>query len=141
MPIQNMPGGCAPARSLEGLPAQNQAQQVNGIEAREARFPEADLSSLPFAGAPGVVIGQHEAGEHDEEADREIAGVDDRRQRPKPVWIGEMEEDDIQGCETAQTCQCIQPGWFLGFHLQLDAGFAARVSKAESDKGSTSTGR
>jgi hypothetical protein len=103
--------GVRSALLKERLPAEDQAEQVDRIEAGEAGLPEADLAQLPFPRAAGVVVRQHKAGEHDEEADGEIAGVDHRRQRAKARRVAKMEEDDVQGRETAQACQCVEPGW------------------------------
>jgi len=50
-----------------------------------------------------VVVRQHEARKQQKEADRSESVVHDRRKRAKPLWIGEVEENDVQRGEGAQS--------------------------------------
>ena len=102
-------------------PAHGQAEQVDGIEAREAGLPKAVAVKLAVARAAGVVVGQHKAREQDEEAHRGKAGIDHRGQHAEPLGIGEMKEDDVDGRKGAQARQCIQPFWLAHLHKLLDA--------------------
>jgi hypothetical protein len=101
--------------------AQQQAEQVNGVDAREPSLPEAH--PVQFAGPRPrvVVVGQHEAREQDEVAHRNVAGVDHRRHKTEPVGIGKVEEDDVDSRKTAQPSQRIQSCWFLCFHFSISS--------------------
>ena len=68
-------------------PGKDQAQQVDGIKAREAGFPKAAAVEGPLAGPGRVVICEDEAGEQDKEADRCVACVDDGGKPAEPIGI------------------------------------------------------
>jgi len=57
---------------------------------------------LALLGAVGVVVGENEAGEQQEKADRGIAVVDDGGKGAEPLWISEVVEDDVEGGKGAQ---------------------------------------
>ncbi len=78
-----------------------QAEGIDGIEPGEASGPEAARGERSLLGAIGIVIGEDEAGEQQEEADRDVSAVDDRAQRSKRMGIGKMEKDEIEGGKTA----------------------------------------
>ena len=118
--------------------AQQQAEKVNGINARKSRLPEALAVQFSIARPVGVVIGQHESRQQNEIADRDKAGVDHRRQKPEPLWIGEVEEDDVDGRETAQACQCFQRRWLASLHEQLDVS-GRQGTVGNRDKGTKKT--
>ncbi len=108
--------GVALVLDLQLPDAQQQAEKINGIDARKPRLPEALAVQFSIARPVGVVIGQYESRQQNEIADRDKAGVDHRRQEPEPLWIGEVEEDDVDGRETAQACQCFQRRRLASFH-------------------------
>ena len=111
MPVQNMAWVWAAYSSGNHAPAEDEAEQVDGIEAGEAGFPEAGAVELAVAGLGRVVVGKHKAGEQDEEADGSKAGIDHGGQEAEPLGIGKVEEDNVEGREAAQACKRIQPGW------------------------------
>ena len=82
-------------------PAQQQAEQVDGIKPREPRLPEAHTVQLAIPRLPAVVVGQHKPRKQKKQAQSNEAGVDHRCQKAKQLWIGEMEEDDIEGRQGA----------------------------------------
>ena len=80
---------------------EQQAEGIDGIEAGEASGPKASRGERPALGAIGVVIGEDEAGKHQEEADGNVSAVDHRAQRSKRMRIGKMEKDQVKGGKTA----------------------------------------
>src|ERR1039458_3921445 len=86
---------------------------------------EARLIQLSPARPVSVVIGQHKPRKQNEKADRGKACIDYRREEAKPLGIGKMKEDNVDGREGAQACKCIQPGWLLDLHALLDVSVRA----------------
>ena len=81
----------------------DQAEQIHGVEPREACQPELAYLHLASGRAIGVVVGEDEARKQQEEADRGVAVVYDRREPAKVLGIAEMEEDEIERREDAQS--------------------------------------
>lgn len=110
--------GVAGVFGRQVAPGEEEAKQVNGIDAGEAGLPETHCIELAVASAGTVVVGEDVAGEEDEEADGGVSGIDDRgevqlgipvdeRQREmgpemEPIRIGEVKEDDVDGGEGAK---------------------------------------
>ena len=90
-------------------------QDVDGIETGEAGEPE--LALAEGDGAVGVVVGEDEAGEQEEEADEDVGVVDDGVEQAE-VRRGEVEEDDADGEEGADAGEGGQRG-FAGVALEL----------------------
>ena len=111
MPVQNMACVCAWYSPLKLPQAQQQAEKVDGINAREPRLPEALAVQFAAPRPLGVVVSQHESRQQNEVADRDESGVDHRRQKPEPLGIGEVEKNDIDGREAAQARECLQRRW------------------------------
>ena len=82
---------------------EQQAEGIDRIEAGETSRPKASRRERSTFSALGIVIGEDEAGEQQEEADRNVPPVDNRAKRPKSMGIGKMEKDKIEGGETADT--------------------------------------
>ncbi len=97
---QHNPGPKHPVRMgriflRQHSPAQQQAQQIDGVDARESRFPEANFIEFPVARPLAIVVAKHKSGQQDEIAHRRVTGIDHRRQPAKPLWIGKMEENNV----------------------------------------------
>src|ERR1700733_15254027 len=80
---------------------EQQTEGIDGIKAGEASGPKAACGERPTLGALGIVIGEDEAGEQQEEADGNVSAIDHRAQRSKRMRVGKMEEDQIGGGKTA----------------------------------------
>ena len=69
-------------------------EEVDGIETREAGEPEVALDEC-FA-AVGIVVGEDVTGDQEEDADEDVAVIDERVQKAE-VGRREVEEDDEDG--------------------------------------------
>jgi hypothetical protein len=73
-------------------------EEVGGVEAGEAGYPEVAFDQS--GGAAGVVVGEDEAGDQEEAADKDEAVVEDGLE-PGEVRRGEVEEQDGDGEQRA----------------------------------------
>ena len=98
-----------------------QGEEIDGIEARQTREPEIASAELALLGALGIVVGEHESGEQQEETDRGVAVVDNGRKGAEPFRIREVEEDDV---ESGEGPQAGEGGKLFLFGLEDVAGLA-----------------
>ena len=85
-----------------------QAEGIHGIKPGEASRPKASRRERSLLGPIGIVIGENEAGEQQEEADGDVSTVHDRAQWSKGFGIGKMEKDQIEGGKAADARECRQ---------------------------------
>jgi len=85
---------------------EDQDQEIDGVEAGEASQPELALDEGP--GTIGVVVGENVAGDEEEDADEDVAVINDGIKEPEVRWC-EVKEDDEDGKESANAGK----GWEL----------------------------
>ena len=77
-------------------------EEINGIEAGDAGEPELTFTEGP--GALRVVVGEDVTGDEKEDADEDIAVVDERIEKAK-MGRREMKQDDSEGEQGADSCE------------------------------------
>src|SRR3569833_505002 len=111
-----------------------QAEKIDRIETGEASFVEAFDAEFASAGSSVVVVTEYEAREQNEEADGSVAGVHHWSKWAKPVRIGEVKEDDVDGCETAEPGEGIKPCWLLHLHWLIRRSFVVAQGSSRSNR-------
>jgi hypothetical protein len=79
---------------LEHAEGEDEDKEIDGIETRDARKPK--LAFAEGFAAVGVVVGKDVAGDEEEDADEDVAIVDERIEKAE-VRRCEVEEDDEDG--------------------------------------------
>src|ERR1700744_4334640 len=86
-----------------------QREEEDRIDAGEASHPEGAGGHEAAIGTLAVVVGEHEAGEQQKEADRDITIVDDRCEGTEDLRVREVKEEDVQGGKGAHAGERVQP--------------------------------
>jgi hypothetical protein len=99
-----LPGRTHMVLDDEHVAEKDQRQQVDGIEPGETGEPEIALAQVRPV---GIVVGQHEAREQDEEPYKDV-GVIDHRVQQLHVRRREVEQHDVHGQQRADASQSRQ---------------------------------